>query len=178
MESSGTAESYDLRRLRIDILRQAAEIYLNLAYSSGSPPEVVHRRMQWAPDVDAATLLAKPPFERVGKAVDGKPPVYALRLGNTRYPHMKLQVQPWPNDAGFMLSVNTHDQVLSIDPNSSDSAAFRELQAENQRVKEAIEVAWAQAGLPTFLSYLRKYIEDRTSAGAAGETEPPNCPPA
>ena len=89
---------------------------------------------------------------------------FALRLGNARYPHMKLQVQPWPNAAGFMLSVNTHDQVLSLDPNSSDAAAFRELQGENQRLKEAIEAAWDQAGLPTFLNYLRRYIEDRTGS--------------
>jgi len=175
MESPGTAESFDLHRLRIDILRQAAEIYLALAYPSGSPPEVVRRRLEWPPNVDAATLLSKPPFERAAKASAGKAPIYALRLGNARYPHMKLQVQPWPNDAGFMISVNTHDQVLSLDPNSEDSSAFRELQAENQRIKEAIELAWAQAGLPTFLSYLRKYIEDRTgSAPPSTLPEPPS----
>lgn len=75
---------------------------------------------------------------------------------------MKLQVQPWPNAAGFLLSVNTHDQVLALDPNAADADAFRALQAENQRLKEAIETAWDQAGLPTFLRYLREYIESRT----------------
>ena len=43
-----------------------------------------------------------------------------------------------------------------------DDAAFRELQAENQRLKEVIEQAWDDAGLPTFLRYLREYIEQRT----------------
>ena len=51
---------------------------------------------------------------------------------------MKLQVQPWPNRAGFLLSVNTHDQVHSISPDSPEAAAFRALQADNQRFKETI----------------------------------------
>jgi hypothetical protein len=164
MEPPGPAVPHDLHRLRIDILRRAVDVYLTLAYPSGPPPEAVRRRLEWSTDVDAQTLLSRPPFERASKAAGASSPIFALRLGNTRYPHMKLQVQPWPNDAGFMLSVNTHDQVLALDPNANDAPAFRELQAENQRIKEAIEHAWDQAGLPTFLSYLRKYIEDRTGS--------------
>ena len=89
-------------------------------------------------------------------------PVYALRLGNARYPHMKLQVQPWSNAAGFMLSVNTHDQVAGLDLGAADAQAFRDLQVENQQLKEAIEQSWDAAGLPTFLRYLRDYIETRS----------------
>ncbi|AGA30715.1 hypothetical protein [Singulisphaera acidiphila] len=166
MEPREPAISDDLQGLRIDILRQALEIYLTQAYPAGSPPEVVRRRLAWPSDVEPMTLLTRPPFERVGNAGGGASPIYALRLGNLRYPHMKLQIQPWPNEAGFMLSVNTHDQVLAIDPASSDAQAFRDLQAENQRLKEAIEAAWDKAGLPTFLSYLRRYIEDRAGAGS------------
>jgi hypothetical protein len=161
MESRGPAEPFDFQRLRIDVLRKAVEIYLGIAYPGSVPPEVVRRRLDWSPDVDAAALLSRPPFERANKASGSSPPIFALRLGNTRYPHMKLQVQAWPNDAGFMLSVNTHDQVMSLDPTSNEAPAFRDLQAENQRIKEAIEHAWDEAGLPTFLSYLRRYIEDR-----------------
>ncbi len=124
------------------------------------------RRLEWPAEADAATLLTRAPFERVGKAGPGEPGIYALRLGNTRYPHMKLQIQPWPNATGFLLSVNTHDQVLSLDPSSADASAFRALQSENQRLKEAIELAWDQEGLPTFLRYLRDYIESRSDAGA------------
>ena len=60
-----------------------------------------------------------------------------------------------------MVSVNTHDQVLALDPNTSDLPAFRALQVENQKIKEVIEEAWDQAGLPTFLRYLREYIDQR-----------------
>jgi hypothetical protein len=47
--------------------------------------------------------------------------------------------------------------------------AFRELQAENQRLKESIEQGWDDAGLPTFLRYLREYIQQRGEAGQAPE---------
>ena len=60
-----------------------------------------------------------------------------------------------------MLSVNTHDQVAGVNLSEVDAQAFRDLQAENQRLKEAIEQAWDDAGLPTFLRYLRDYIESR-----------------
>jgi hypothetical protein len=164
MEPPAPVEPPDLEHLRIDVLRQAVAIYLQLAYPAGNPPEVVRRRLEWTPDVGAATLLSQAPFEFAGKSKASNTAIYALRLGNARYPHMKLQIQPWPNPAGFLLSVNTHDQVLSLDPHSPDMTAFRDIQAENQRLKEEIEQAWDDAGLPTFLRYLREYIEQRTAA--------------
>jgi len=154
----------DLRGLRLDLLRQAAGLYVDIAYPSGAIPEVVRRRLDWREDGPADEILARPPFERAGKAPGQQAPIYALRLGNHRYPHMKLQIQPWPNEAGFMLSVNTHDQVAGVNLSEVDAHAFRDLQAENQRLKERIEQAWDEAGLPTFHRYLRDYIESRRGA--------------
>jgi len=166
MEPSVSEECRELCGLRLDLLRRAADIYLRLAYPGGVVPDVVQRRLLWREGCQAEELLKAPPFERVGK-VPGRPTaIYALRLGNYRYPHMKLQVQPWPNDAGFMLSVNTHDQVGGFDVGGADVQAFHDLQAENQRIKEAIEHAWDEGGLPTFLRYLSDYIKSR------GETKP------
>ena len=62
--------------------------------SGGRAPAGGPARLDWTPGRDAEALLAGPPFERVGKAPDEKP-IFALRLGNARYPHMKMQVQPW-----------------------------------------------------------------------------------
>ena len=76
---------------------------------------------------------------------------------------MKLQLQPWPNAHGFLLSVNTHDQILGLDPAARDAEAFRALQADNQRYKETIEAAWDEAKLPTFLRYLRDYLDAQGS---------------
>jgi hypothetical protein len=164
METSVSDVCRDLCGLRLDLLRRATEIYLELAYPSGVIPEAVQRRLLWRDGCDAEELLQAPPFERVGKAPGRPTAIYALRLGNYRYPHMKLQIQPWPNDAGFMLSVNTHDQVAGFELGSVDVEAFRELQVENQRIKEAIEHAWDDRGLPTFLRYLSDYIKNRAEA--------------
>jgi hypothetical protein len=173
MEPRATPEPHDLTGLRLDVLRAAVDIYLGVAYPGAEPPAVVRRRLDWEPGLDAGMILSRPPFERVGPQNGAEATIFALRLGNLRYPHMKLQVQPWPNGAGFLLSVNTHDQVLSLDPNTSDLPAFRELQAENQRVKESVEQAWDEAGLPTFLRYLREYIEGRKSETARPDGAPP-----
>jgi hypothetical protein len=166
MEPTFAAGHDDLRGLRLDLLRTAAEIYLRLAYPGGAVvPEVAKRRLVWREGCAADELMSAAPFERAGKAPGRPAPIYALRLGNYRYPHMKLQIQPWPNDAGFMLSVNSHDQVSGIDLGAVDALAFRELQAENQRLKESIEEAWDNAMLPTFLRYLRDYIQSRGTPG-------------
>ncbi len=167
MEPTMTAGQNELHGLRLDLLRRAAALYLELAYPAGVIPEVVRRRLAGNEDCSTSELLARPPFERTDAAPGRQTPIYALRLGNHRYPHMKLQIQPWPNDAGFMLSVNTHDQVTGVHLGEGDARAFRELQDENQRLKETIERSWDEAGLPTFLRYLRDYIESRR-AGTSG----------
>ncbi len=161
MEPTLAGEHGDLHELRLDFLRRAVEVYLGIAYPAGQVPEAIRRRLNWPEGCTADELLSSPPFERAGKAPGRQSPIYALRLGNARYPHMKLQIQPWPNDAGFMLSVNTHDQVAGINLSDVDAQIFRELQSENQSLKEAIEQAWDEGGLPTFLRYLRDYIESR-----------------
>jgi hypothetical protein len=170
MSPTGSEGPANFGSLQVDALREAVRIYLSLAYPTGTLTEAAHRRLDWPTDVDVPTLLAEPPFERAGKNKSTGTPIHALRLGNANYPHMKLQVQPWPNEAGYMISVNTHDQVLALDPNTSDLPAFRLLQAENQKVKEAIEQAWDEVGLPTFNRYLRDYIGQR--GGAETPPEP------
>jgi hypothetical protein len=157
MVSPGADEPNILQGLPLDLLRRAVEIYLRIAYPNSEPPPAVRRRLEWTPGLDSGELLAKPPFERVGKALPEKP-IFALRLGNAHYPHMKMQIQPWDAKDGFLLSVNTHDHALALDPNAPDAAAFMALQAENQRLKVEIEQAWDEAGLPTFPRYLRDYL--------------------
>lgn len=140
-------------------LRRAVDLYLARAYpDNAGVPAPVQRRIGWPDGVTLADLIAGPPFERANPPAEGVAPIYALRLGNASYPHMKLQIQGWPNEEGYLLSVNTHDQVLSLGPDARGAEAFRELQSVNQRLKEAIEQDWEAAGLPTFLGYLREYI--------------------
>jgi hypothetical protein len=163
----GLDESNALQNLPLDQLRRAVEIYLAIAYPGVQVPPAVHRRLDWTPGLHAGELLAKPPFERVGKSAGQEKLIYALRLGNARYPHMKMQIQPWDARHGFLLSVNTHDHALALDPNAPDAEAFMALQAENHRLKIAIEQAWDDAGLPTFPRYLKDYL-----AGQEATTRP------
>jgi hypothetical protein len=154
--------------LRLDLLRRAVAIYLEIAYRGLEPSPAVKRRLEWAPEVDPMAVLALPPFERVGRTPDDRP-IYALRLGNTRYPHMKLQIQGWDGEHGFLLSVNTHDHALSLDPKAPDAEAFMALQAENQALKLEIEQAWDQGGLPTFPRYLRDYLNRQNPPAPTAE---------
>lgn len=62
MEPMGAAGHCDLRGLRVDLLRKAAEIYLKLAYPSGDLPETVVRRTIWREDCTTDVLLKGPPF--------------------------------------------------------------------------------------------------------------------
>jgi hypothetical protein len=167
MESPGVDQTISLPRLRLDLLRRAVEIYLNIAYRGSEPPTAVRRRLEWTPGVDPDSLLMGPPFERVSRVPTDKP-IVALRLGNSRYPHMKMQIQAWDCPDGYLLSVNTHDHALAIDPTAPDAEAFMALQAENQRLKVEIEQAWNEAGLPTFPRYLRDYLNQH----AAGSQPP------
>jgi hypothetical protein len=170
MEPALATEAQELDGLRIELLGRATEVYLGLAYPSGRIPEPVERRLAWRGCADQVRLTG-PPFEKAAKAGGRSGVIYALRLGNHRYPHMKLQIQPWPSAAGFMLSVNSHDQVSGIDLSAVDAQAFRELQAENQRLKEAIEDAWDHAGLPTFNRYLRDYIKSRAGHSSSQDLQ-------
>ncbi len=173
MEAPPGSSATELGGLRFDLLRTAVETYLQIAYPSAQIPEIIRRRLVWSEGPRALNILTKPPFERAGKTAGQHTAIYALRLGNLHYPHMKLQIQPWENEAGFMLSVNAHDQVAGLDVGAADAQAFRELQAENQRLKEAIEQAWDNAGLPTFLRYLREYIQGQSRDVADGRGQSP-----
>jgi len=175
MEASSKLNTVDLGSLRVDVLRRAAAIYLKLAYPSGEWPEPVKRRLDWTEGAPPQELLTRPPFEKAGKVPGTQTPIFALRLGNARYPHMKLQIQPWPNDAGLMLSVNTHDQIAGLDLALADAQGFKELQAHNQALKEAIEQAWEDEALPTFLKYLRDYLEHRAEEPPPAGDEPPQA---
>lgn len=146
--------------LRVEDLQRATQVYLRIAYEAVEIPAPVKKRLEWRVG-EVHTVLAHPPFEKVGKSPTGEAAIYALRLGNAQYPHMKMQIQPWTGAEGFLLSVNTHDQVLALDPNSPDAPAFRALQAENLRLKQLIEQAWDEAGLPIFLRFLRDYLKQK-----------------
>ncbi|GIW89375.1 MAG: hypothetical protein KatS3mg108_3699 [Isosphaeraceae bacterium] len=159
-ESGRVTESHDsFRGLTLDALREAVAIYLRHAYPDGRLPEAVQRRLHWAVERGIPGLLTVPPFETIPPAGDDRrAPIYALRLGNQRYPHMKLQIQSWRTRVGYLLTVNTHDQVERLDPGTPGAAEFQALQVYNREVKEAIERDWDAHGFPNFHRYLTDYL--------------------
>jgi CheY-like chemotaxis protein len=129
------------------LLRRAVDIYLAHAYPAGAAraPLVTARDFDGAPT--ASEWLAR--FERPDDTRVVGVPSYALRLGNYRYPFMKLVVEEYLVDEEVFFSVDTHDN-LDVRPSAPDWAQWLELKAFNRELKDEIERAWLAEGLPTF----------------------------
>jgi hypothetical protein len=87
---------------------------------------------------------------------------YALRLGSTAYPHLKLQVVYHEGTDTWLFAVDTHDN-LQLEPGHPDVGRLEKLQAANRLLKEQIERAWEREGLLTFNGLLRREL-NRTSS--------------
>lgn len=83
---------------------------------------------------------------------------YTLRLGNWRYPFMKLVIQEYLVSGEYFFSVDTHDD-LKITPQMPDYEGWCELRRFNASLKLRIEQCWQQAGLPTHED-LQRLMED------------------
>lgn len=152
-----------------ELVNRAIEIYLKHAYQNA--PQAKGRRV---PEFPAAKSLRQilseaHPFEDltggtptsiaanpVPVAGGEAPRVYALRLGNSAYPHMKLAVMEAYFPGEFVFAVDRHD-TFHFDPHLPGYDAWCELKEINRIVKEAVEDAWHKAGIPT----LRGLREDR-----------------
>jgi hypothetical protein len=139
---------------------QAIEIYLVAAYSGGKPPSAVEGRLQTLRNLACDDFFASPLFESDAQA-NPDPTRYALRLGNRHYPHMKLVIERSPDGKAHLFRADTHDRHIRPKPESREYAAFTELMKQNQALAEQIEHAWAERGLNTFKSYLRRDLASR-----------------
>lgn len=153
-------------------LRRAVELYLDRAYGGGAGPPAERFRPPEAFD---------PPVWLMGDAIERDPPdaplaevrSFALRIGNARYPHMKLRLTRVAADRVFVLNVDSHDAFLSAPPGSADCRALEELKRHNAAVAAAIVSAWDAAGLLTERDYLRQKI--RQARDAKVGRRPPNA---
>ncbi len=136
-------------------LRRAVELYLELAY----PPDcgVEPRLDRTAFDAARGWNEVLAAFEVPRETNSQRTNRYALRLGNHRYQHMKLVVQEYLIAGEYFFSVDTHDN-LDVRPGMPDYERFQELRVFNRELKDAIESAWKQAGLPTY-GQLRELCE-------------------
>lgn len=143
----------------MDLLREAVSVWLQNAYPRGNLNEAVRSRLAV---LDAARplseLLGDLPFEHYTVDAPSRCEVYALRLGCEEYPHLKLEIRPFPNRFGFVFWVNTHDQFFTPDARCRDADRWAQLMLRNRELKEQIEHAWAEHDLPTFTSAMRESL--------------------
>ena len=81
-----------------------------------------------------------------------------MRIGNSRYPHMKLRLSRPPNDKVFVFTVDSHDAMLKAVRGTTNHDELEELKRHNVQLTEAITLAWEKAGLLTEHDYLRRKI--------------------
>lgn len=80
---------------------------------------------------------------------EGRMRRFTLRLGNRRYPFMKLVFQESLIRNSFFFGVDTHDE-LDIKETTPDYAEWLLIRDYNARVKEKVEREWKDLDVPTF----------------------------
>lgn len=134
-----------LDEIRPEMLVNALAVYAQIAYPDGAPAGRI-------PDLTAA----KTPQEALaqfqnesGRDMEKKLHRYSLRLGNHRYPFMKLVLQEVLIEGQYFLTVDTHDE-MEVKPSFPDYEAWKALKLFNAKLKNAIESRWEAEKLPTY----------------------------
>jgi CheY-like chemotaxis protein len=134
-----------LEALTVGQLRRAVEVYAAIAWKDRPVPPV---ELPGRDDEPVAVALAALDDETL-HAGEHTTRRHALRLGNPRYPFMKLVLQEHLVEDEFFFEVDTHDQMFGEVACGDEAAALAEVKRYNLEVKEAVEHAWSEAGLPT-----------------------------
>jgi hypothetical protein len=156
-------------------LAEAVRLYLEEAYGDAPVPPEVRKRLAWGDGESLADLAAGPGPNPNGAGGAGAPgfertPTDApprecqhlrLRLGNRRYPHMKLALDRIPETDDWVLAVDCHDRHILASVPPDQRGALEALFRENAALKMRIERRWTQAGQPTFENYIRGRLSGR-----------------
>ncbi len=136
-------------------MEEAVRVYLELAWGDEADTK--------AGDLDFAA--ANTPDEVLSRWSEdrrmGRMRRYTLRLGNTRYPFMKLVFQELLIRGRFFFSVDTHDN-MDIKDSFPDYDQWLEVKRFNSQLKESIERAWRERAVPTFASIVEQ-VERETA---------------
>jgi CheY-like chemotaxis protein len=142
-----------LSELTPELFRKALDLYVERAYPDGKLParaRVDTSKLKTAEDVlDLFTRERRP--NPGGTEVRH----FVVRLGNQRYPHMKLALMEFLEPDEFIWAVDTHDRT-AVEPGSPDWDAWQDLRIHNLKMKARIETAWRKAGIPTARVVARK----------------------
>ena len=147
------------------ILNKTIAIYELHAYKGRAGK--THKTFAFEPTETLPQILAKShPFEdhcappeenKTGEPLTSTPTrMYALRIGNSAYPHMKMALVEFYLPDEFVFVVARHD-TFHFEPDVPGYQAWCELKEINRLIKDSIEAAWHKAGIPT----LRGLREER-----------------
>lgn len=140
-----------------DLLGRALRVYLAVAW----PGREEEKRPVLPPDASGRDLL--PVFtDETQRDPARASRRYVIRLGNLRYPHMKLVLEEYLLPGEFVFTVDTHDEI-DLKPDYPDYDAWQELKRINRDIKAEIERRWREEHVPTY-SDLKGLV-----AGAGGE---------
>ncbi|MFA6133160.1 MAG: hypothetical protein WC869_03975 [Phycisphaerae bacterium] len=144
-------------------LRRAIEIYLQYAYDK--PPRAMLAKFIPPEGFEPIQWLMGPNIERDPPDAPAESVrSFVLRMGNGMYRHMKLRLSRPPRSNVFLLSVDSHDAILSALKGSADYEAIESLKRHNAIVAEAIRLAWENENLPTERDYLRSCLREARAA--------------
>jgi CheY-like chemotaxis protein len=141
-----------LEDMTVGLLRRALAVYAEVAWEGRPMPPVALQGSDDAPLEPALRELidAGGAADETLRGGDVATRIYTLRLGNPRYPFMKLVLQEHLVEGLFFFGVDTHDQMFGgEDAQGAELAELQELKRANLELKERIEHAWDLAGLPT-----------------------------
>jgi CheY-like chemotaxis protein len=134
-----------LEELSGSLLAKAVNVFLKLAYPRAHRQRY-RKAVSWDASLHGTGLLATMRDESLRYGTGRHR--YTLRLGNERYPFMKLCLEEWVEPGEYFLFVDTHDE-LEISPGDPDYEAWNALRSFNLQLKDAIEAAWHRGRLPT-----------------------------
>lgn len=148
----------NLAELTPELVRRAVALYMRRAWPGElARPIFDPRRLESAGTMGEIFALCE-------KRPAGLEPIqahFALRLGNERYPFMKLVLHEYLLEHEFFFVVDTHDD-FEVPSDNPDYGAWEQVRLHNDALKRAIEDEWEEAGVPTHRDMLR-LVERRLS---------------
>jgi hypothetical protein len=139
-----------LEEITLDMLRRSLDAYVAVAYQSAPLPLTVKSRIAFIrefPGDDLAQLLSRDIIERTpADAETSAVTAYGVRLGNEKYPHMKLIIRRAADD-DWRFAVDCHDGAFEV-VGTPDGLRAQELKDYNMALREKIEALWREEDLP------------------------------
>lgn len=133
------------------LLRRAVGVYAEEAYPAGVPSRVKipaglepgNVNGSGSTEAMLASFVDESNHDAAGVNVR-----WVLRLGNERYPFMKLVLQEYMLEGEFVFAVDTHD-AMEIRPNFPDYEQWQALKSFNAALRARIETRWREMRIDT-----------------------------